>query len=103
MKPEAIYRYISMAFSILNSNCLYRKQIFNLKIPSKYNVCALGAGGTFYPPPGGELVVEHSSTNPRSPVRFQVWSHTGVMDYDESCFVHLTPGVVHNFPKAVGV
>ena len=27
----------------------------------------------------------------------------GVMDYDEACFVHLTPGVVHNFPKAVGV
>ena len=31
------------------------------------------------------------------------WSHTGVMDYDEACFMHLTPGVVHNFPKAVGV
>ena len=28
---------------------------------------------------------------------------TGVMDYDEACFMHLTPGVVHNFPKAVGV
>ena len=26
-----------------------------------------------------------------------------VMDYDEVCFMHLTPGVVHNFPKAVGV
>ena len=25
------------------------------------------------------------------------------MDYDEACFTHLTPGVVHNFPKAVGV
>ena len=24
------------------------------------------------------------------------------MDYDEACFMHLTPGVVHNFPKAVG-
>ena len=24
-------------------------------------------------------------------------------DYDEACFMHLTPGVVHNFPKAVGV
>ena len=34
---------------------------------------------------------------------FQAWSHTGVMDYDEACFMHLTPGVVHNFPKAVGV
>ena len=30
-------------------------------------------------------------------------SHTGVMDYDEACFMHLTPEVVHNFPKAVGV
>ena len=29
--------------------------------------------------------------------------YTGVMDYDEACFMHLTPGVVHNFPKAVGV
>ena len=26
-----------------------------------------------------------------------------VMDCDEACFMHLTPGVVHNFPKAVGV
>ena len=26
-----------------------------------------------------------------------------VMDYDEACKMHLTPGVVHNFPKAVGV
>ena len=25
------------------------------------------------------------------------------MDYDEACFMHLTPGVVHTFPKAVGV
>ena len=32
----------------------------------------------------------------------RAWSHTGVMDYDEACFMHLTPGVVHNFPKAVG-
>ena len=30
-------------------------------------------------------------------------SRTGVMDYDEAYFMHLTPGVVHNFPKAVGV
>ena len=26
-----------------------------------------------------------------------------VTDYDEACFMHLTPGVVHNFPKVVGV
>ena len=25
------------------------------------------------------------------------------MGYDEACIMHLTPGVVHNFPKAVGV
>ena len=23
--------------------------------------------------------------------------------YDEACFMHLTPGVVHDFPKAMGV
>ena len=38
-----------------------------------------------------------------SPVLFQARSHTGVMDYDEACFMHITPGVVHNFPKAIGV
>ena len=31
------------------------------------------------------------------------WSHTRVNDYDEACFMHLTSGVVHSFPKAVGV
>ena len=36
-------------------------------------------------------------------IHFRALSHTGVMDYDEACFMHLTPGVVHNFPKAVGV
>ena len=25
------------------------------------------------------------------------------MDYDEACIMHLSPGVVHNFPKAVGI
>ena len=25
------------------------------------------------------------------------------MDYDEACFMHLAPGVVHDYPKAVGV
>ena len=30
-------------------------------------------------------------------------SHIGVIDYDEACSMHLTPGVVHNFTKAVGV
>ena len=34
---------------------------------------------------------------------FRARSHTGVMDYDEACFMQLTPRVVHNFPKAVGV
>ena len=36
-------------------------------------------------------------------VRFRARSHTGVMDYDEPCFIDLTPGVVHNFPKDVDV
>ena len=48
-------------------------------------------------------MVEHSPLIQRSPVRLWAWTHTGVMDYDEACKVHLTPGVVHNFPKAVGV
>ena len=48
-------------------------------------------------------MVEHSSTNLKVPVGFRAQSHTGVMDYDEACFMHLTPGVVHNFPKAVDV
>ena len=39
------------------------------------------------------------SANPKVPGSI----HTGLMDYDEACFMHLTPGVVHNFPKAVGV
>ena len=39
----------------------------------------------------------------RSPVQLWARSHTGVMDYDKGCFMHLTPGVVHNFQKAVGV
>ena len=39
----------------------------------------------------------------RSPVRFWAWSQTAVMDYDEASIVHLTPGEVQNFPKAVGV
>ena len=30
-------------------------------------------------------------------------AHTGFTDYDEACKMHLTPGVVHNFPKAVGL
>ena len=54
---------------------------------------------------GGELA-QWKNTRPiiqRSPVRFRAWSHTGVMDYDEAGCMHLTPGVVHNFPKAVGV
>ena len=52
-------------------------------------------------------VIEHLSANPKvpgsilGPVSYR--GHGGVMDYDEACFMHLTPGVVHNFPKAVGV
>ena len=33
----------------------------------------------------------------------RVSSHSRFMDYDEACIMHLTPGVVHNFPKAVNV
>ena len=47
------------------------------------------------------VLVEHSSANPE--VRFRARSQTRVMDYDEACFIHLTPRVFHNFPKAVGV
>ena len=48
-------------------------------------------------------MVEHSSANPKVLVRFRARSHTEVMDYNEACFMHLTIGVVHNLPKAVGV
>ena len=48
-------------------------------------------------------MVEHSSTNSKVPGLIRAQSHTGVMDYDEACFMHLTPGVVHNFPQAEGV
>ena len=39
-------------------------------------------------------VVEHSSANPKVP---------GSIPGPVSYIMHLTPGVVHNFPKAVGV
>ena len=45
-------------------------------------------------------MVEHSSHNLKVPVQFQAQSHTGDMDFDEPCIVHLIPGVVHNFHKA---
>ena len=49
-------------------------------------------------------MIEHSSSaNPKVLDRFRVQSHTGVMYYDEACKMHLTPGAVHNVPKAVGV
>ena len=34
-----------------------------------------------------------------------IWalSQTRVMENDEACLMHLTPGVVHNLAKAVGV
>ena len=52
---------------------------------------------------GGEFA-QWYNTHPliqRSPVQFQAQSHTRVMDYDEAYIIHLTPGVVHNFSKAV--
>ena len=39
----------------------------------------------------------------RSLVRFRAQSQTRVMDYEEACIMHLTPGMVHNFPKPVDV
>ena len=48
-------------------------------------------------------MVEHLSANRRSQVQYQARSHTGVMGYDEGCIMHLNPGVVYNFPKAVCV
>ena len=50
-------------------------------------------------------MVEHSSTDPnlKLPGSIPGRSHTGVMDYDEACIMHLAPGVVSNFPRAVGV
>ena len=49
-------------------------------------------------------MVEHLSANPKVPGSIpDPRSKPGVIDYDEACFMHLTPGVVHNFPKAVGV
>ena len=63
-----------------------------------------GRGGGSYKT--GRELAQWKSTHPliqRSLVRFRARSHTGVMDYDEACFMHITPGVVHNFPKAVGV
>ena len=39
----------------------------------------------------------------RSTKHFWAQSHCGVMDYDEACFMQLSPEMVHNFLKAVGV
>ena len=45
-----------------------------------------------------------SSSSHKSYVNNAIYqSHTRVMGYDEACKMHLTPGVVHNFPKTVGV
>ena len=48
-------------------------------------------------------MVEHSSANPKVPGSIPGMVSYKVMDYDEACFVHLSPGVFHDFPKAVGV
>ena len=31
--------------------------------------------------------------------RLPQMSHTGVMDYDEACFMHLIPGVAKKYPR----
>ena len=46
-------------------------------------------------------MVEHSSADSKVPSSIPAWSNAGIMDYDEACFVHLIPGVVHNFPNAL--
>ena len=46
-------------------------------------------------------MVEHSSANPKVPG--SILGPLSYMDYDEACFLRLTPGVVHKFPKAMGV
>ena len=38
-----------------------------------------------------------------SPVRIRSQSHNVAMGHDGACFMHLTPGEVHNLPKAAGV
>ena len=48
------------------------------------------------------LVVEYLSAIAKDPSSIPAWSHATVMDYGEACFMRLTPGVVHNFPKHVG-
>ena len=48
-------------------------------------------------------MVKHSSTNPNVPGLIPGPVHTGVIEYDEACIMHLTPEVIHNFPNAVGV
>ena len=49
------------------------------------------------------LVVEHSSASPKVPGSIPGPVSYRVLNYDEACFMHLILGVVHNFPKAVGV
>ena len=53
----------------------------------------------------GKYILSDNHIRPRGGNQLvdKLASHTGVMAYDEACFMHLTPGVVHNFPKAVGV
>ena len=48
-------------------------------------------------------VVEHSSANLKVPGSIPGPVSYRGHGYDEACFMHLTPGVVHNFPKSVGV
>ena len=48
-------------------------------------------------------VVEHSSANPKVPCSIRGLVPYQGHGYDEACFMHLSLGVVHHFPKAVGV
>ena len=44
-------------------------------------------------------VVEHSSADQKFPSSIPDL----VLDHDETCFMHFTPGMVHNLPKTVGI
>ena len=53
----------------------------------------------------GERVVHRCmSRSTKVPVRFRASfrTHTGITHYEETHFIHPHPGVVHNFPMAVG-
>ena len=81
-------------FLISLITCIYTYKVLVLRIASLHSLPVRRRVSS---------VVEHSSANPKVPGSIWARSHTDVMNYGEACFMHLIPGVVHNFPKAVGV